>query len=197
MYSPSHMSHAPHTDISFSNSRPNDLLIAYSPVGTTSTPNRGFRHTEAKAGGGAGGGGGGGGDAAGDGVGVEPGLRTLACGGLLCLWDLNDVAAPRVCVCWCAPLPPGLGPCAGTVWPHAVPLFLLCSLCVHFCTPLISTGYHRARRAGGLGGGCCVWVLCCTQWGGVVLCGGGGAVEQHEHGAFSKPRLALCLCKCK
>jgi hypothetical protein len=48
----------------------------------------------------------------------------------------------------------------------------------------------------GVGGGCGVWVLCCTQWGGVVLCGGGGAVEQHEHGTFNKPRLALCVCVC-
>jgi hypothetical protein len=78
-------------DIAFSNSRPNDLLIAYSPVGTSTTPNRGFRHTEAKAGGA-----GPDGAEAADGVGVEAGLRTLAAGGLLCLWDLNDTAAPRM-----------------------------------------------------------------------------------------------------
>jgi hypothetical protein len=79
------------SDIAFSNSRPNDLLIAYSPVGTSTTPNRGFRHTEAKAGGT-----GPDGAEAADGVGVEAGLRTLAAGGLLCLWDLNDTAAPRM-----------------------------------------------------------------------------------------------------
>ena len=35
----------------------------------------------------------------GEGVGVEEGLQTLSGGGLLCLWDLNDTAAPRMYAC--------------------------------------------------------------------------------------------------
>ena len=77
----------PCADIAFSNSRPNDLLVAYTPVASATTPNGGYRHTEAKIGGD---------DGGVDGIGVEDGLRTLSSGGLLCLWDLNDVSAPRM-----------------------------------------------------------------------------------------------------
>ena len=64
-------------DVAFSNGRPNDVLVAYTPVsGVVQYGEIAANPETAEV--------------------VQSGVKHLSAGGLLCLWDINDASAPRM-----------------------------------------------------------------------------------------------------